>query len=268
MINKTIRLLSFVLLFITITSCSEYQKALKSEETKVKYDLAEKLYNEGNYKKALRLLEQIVPNYVGKPQGERVIFFYANSYFQTKDYYLAAYQFERFIKAYPRSEKTEEAAFLGAKSQYMISPKYSIDQKETLKGLDVLQVFINAYPNSGYLPEANAMAQELKAKVERKAFEIAKQYNTIMDYKASLKSFDLFLSEYPGSVYREDALYYKLVAQHNLAANSIQSLMEGRLNESKAAYDALIKYFPETKYKEDADRIMDKINRELQQFSK
>ena len=142
----------YLVLIITVlllfSSCSEYQKALKSEDVKVKYDLAEKLYNDGKYKKANRLFEQIVPQFVGKPQGERIIYFFADSYYKTEDYYLAAYQFERFSKSYPKSDKAQEAAFHGAKSYYMLSPKFYIDQTETKTAIDKLQAFINTYPDS------------------------------------------------------------------------------------------------------------------------
>lgn len=251
-----------------LSSCSEYQKALKSEDVKVKYDLAEKLYNEGNYRKANRLFEQVVPQYVGKPQGERVVYFHANSYYQTKDYYLAAYQFERFSKSYPKSDKAEEAAFLGAKSYYMLSPKFSIDQTETNTALDKLQLFINNYPDSEYIDEANELTQELRTKLEKKDFEIARQYNRIQDYKAAIKSFENFLSNYSGTVFREDAMYYKMESSYNLAVNSIYARMEERLNQTKDAYNTLKRYYPDTKYDEEAEKMMAVVEEELQQFSK
>lgn len=251
-----------------LSSCNEFQKALKSEDIKVKYDLAEKLYNEANYKKANRLFEQVVPQYVGKPQGERVVYFHADSYYKTKDYYLAAYQFDRFSKSYPKSDKAEEAAFLGAKSYYMLSPKYSVDQTETNTAVDKLQLFINSYPDSEYIDEANELVRELRTKLEKKDFEIAKQYNRIQDYKAAIKSFDNFLSNYPGTPFREDAMYYKMLSSYNLAVNSIYARMEERLNHTKDAYNILKRYYPDTKYTKETEKMIVVVEEELQQFSK
>ncbi|MEL4308755.1 outer membrane protein assembly factor BamD [Joostella sp. CR20] len=255
-----------VLLVVLFTSCSEYQRVLKESDVKKKYDLAEKLYNEGDYKRAIRLYEQIVPQYVGKPQGERLLYFYANSYYETKDYYLAAYQFERFSKSYPRSDKAEEAAFLGAKSQYLTSPRYSLDQTETDKAISKLQVFINTHPDSEYMDEANEMAAALRAKKEKKSFEIAKQYNHISDYHASIKSFDLFFKEYPGSVYKEDAMYYNYLAKYNLAVNSIYSKKEERIGEAKEAYQKFISEFNESEYRNKADKMNAELDAELNEF--
>ena len=165
---------SLLFILVMASSCNEYQKVLKNTDVKAKYDLAQKYYEEQDFKRSNRLFEQIAPKYVGKPQGERVMFFLSDSYFQRKDYNMAGYQFERFIKSYPKSEKVPQAAFLGAKSYYELSPKYSLDQTDTDKALVKLQGFINTYPESEYFDEANGMAKELTTKKEKKAFEKAK----------------------------------------------------------------------------------------------
>lgn len=257
---------------VLLASCSEYQKVLKNTDAKAKYDMAEKLYNEGDYKRAVRLFEQIAPQYVGKPQGERVMFFFADSYYKTGDYYLSGYQFERFVKSYPRSEKIQEASFLGAKSHYMLSPAYSLDQTETDKALAKLQTFINTYPESEYFEEANAMATELTTKKEKKELEIAKQYNKIGAWDlprliSAIKAFDNFVSDNPGSIYREEAMYYRIEAAANLAFYSTLDKKQERLKEAMGSYNDLIKYFPESKFKKDADKLSERIQEELSAYT-
>ena len=262
-----------LLVIVTLNSCGEYQKVLKKPNTKAKYELAEKLYNEGDFKKANRLFEQIAPGYVGKPQGERVMFFFANSYFEIKDYNFAGYQFERFLKSYPKSDKASEAAFLGAKSYYMLSPRYSVDQTDTDKALTKLQLFINLYPESEYFAEANIMARELTTKKERKEFEVAKQFTKlgksyILDYSISaIAALDNFISDNPGSIYREDALYLKIEATTNLAINSTENRKKERLEEAKIAYNNLFKYYPDTKYAEVANDLIEEVDEQLNNYS-
>ena len=268
------QLLSLCLLAVTFQSCNEYQKLLNNENVKAKYDMAEKYYKAKDFKRANRLFDQIAPMYVGKPQGERVMFFYAHSFFMIKDYNYAAYQFERFIKSYPKSDKVEQSAFLGAKSYYFLSPDYSLDQADTDKALLKLQNFINANPNSEYMAEANKMAKELTTKKERKAFEIAKQYSKlgkfyILDYSLSaVVALDNFLSDYPGSVYRKDVLYHKVEATVNLALNSSMLKKKERLKEAKEAYRNFKKYYPESKFDKKADNLLDKVEKELHNYSK
>lgn len=262
------KFLYLILAVVTLASCSEYQKALKSEDTKVKYDLAERLYNEKKFKKSSRLFEQIVPKYRGKPQGERVTFLYARTLFEIEQYIVSGYQFERFVRSYPKSDSIQAASFYEAKSYYMQSPRYSIDQRDTYTAINKLQGFINNYPDSELLDQANVMVEELTTKVEKKAYEIAKQYNTISDFKASIKATENFLSDYPGTKFREDAMYLRLEAMYNLAIRSFETLMEERFSDAASAYKSLMKFYPESKYKEEADKMMASITEELAKFSK
>lgn len=267
------RLLTSLLFMLVITSsCSEYQKVLKNTDVKAKYDMAQKYYEAEDFKRANRLFEQIAPKYVGKPQGERVMFFLSDSYFQQKDYNMSGYQFERFIKSYPKSEKVPQAAFLGAKSYYQLSPKYSLDQTDTDKALVKLQGFINTFPESEYFDEANAMAKELTTKKERKAFEIAKQFNKLGEFnydllKSAVASVDNFVSDFPGSIYREEAFFIKLQATTNLAMNSFEVLKKERLNTAKEAYEAFRKQYPESVFDENAADLLKKIDKELENYT-
>ncbi|MBP6584427.1 MAG: outer membrane protein assembly factor BamD, partial [Flavobacterium sp.] len=167
------KILSLLLVVVFFYSCSDYQKALKSEDVSVKFEMATKLYDEGKYVKAIRLFEEIAPAYRGKPQAEKMFYMFSQSYYKTHQYYLAGYQFESFASSYPKSEKVEEAAFLGAKSYSKLSPVYSLDQTDTTKAINKLQEFIDVYPNSAYLAEANADLKKLTDKIEKKVFENA-----------------------------------------------------------------------------------------------
>ncbi len=262
------KIVSLIVLVVLFSSCSEYQKALKADDIAVKYGVSVKMYEKGKYDKAIRLFEQIAPSYKGKPQAEKLFYMYSQAYYKTKQYYLAGYQFESFASSYPKSEKQEEAFFLGAKCFSKLSPIYSLDQGDTDKAVDKLQNFIDTFPNSTYLPEANAMVKELRNKIEKKAFENAKQYNTISDFKAAQIAFDNFISDFPGTPFKEEALYYKLDSAYKLAINSVPSKMEDRLRSAKLAYNSLTKYKADSKFKEKADEMLAKIDKDLQQYSK
>lgn len=255
-----------------LQSCSEYQKVLKETDVAPKYELAERLYEAGDFKRANRLLEQISPKFVGKPQGERVMFFLANSFYEIGDHNFSGYQFERFLKSYPKSDKAVEAAFLGAKSYFLLSPKYSLDQAETDKALSKLQQFINSYPDSEYLTEANAMARELTTKKEKKAFEIAKQFVKLgkyytLDYNISaIATLDNFISDHPGSVFREEAYFLKFQSAATLALNSTLTKKEQRLEDATAAYNVFLRYYPESEFLKQVNAIHEDLQKEWVNF--
>ena len=261
-------LLYFLIVIVLFSSCSEYQKALKNEDPTVKLDMATKMYELGKFNQSLRLIEQIAGVYRGRPDAEQLFYMYAQSYYKTRQYYLAGYQFESFVSSYPKSEKAQEAAFLGAKSYSMLSPVFSLDQTDTTKAIEKLQTFIDTYPNSEYLPEANLIMKNLNEKIEKKVFENAKGYNTISDYKSALVALDNFIADYPGTPFKEEALYYKLDSAYQLGINSIPSKMEERLNVAKVAHANLIKFKADTKYKQKADEMLVRIEKDLQKFTK
>ena len=260
---------SFFALTMTllISSCNEYQKVLNNEDMNVKYKAAEEYYNNGEYRRANRILEQLVPAYRGKPQAERLVYFFADSYFQTKNYYLASYQFESFIKSFPKSQKLEEATFFAAKSHYKMSPTFSLDQEETNTAIEKLQIFMNNYPKSKFTDECNQLISELQNKIEKKEFEIAKQYYNIYDYRAAIKSLDNFVGEFVGSKFREEALYYKFLSSYEIAINSVESKKLQRLSDLKQLHNNIVRYYPETLFEEDLTKKMEVIEKEINTFT-
>jgi outer membrane protein assembly factor BamD len=262
------KVVSFLFIAFLLISCSEYQKALKSDDVAVKSEAANKMYEAGKYAKAIRLYEQIAPAYKGKPNAERMFYFYSMSLYKSKQYYLAGYQLENFVASYPKSEKREEAAFFAAECFYKLSPEYSLDQTDTNKALDKMQRFIDIYPESQFLPQANVYVKELREKLEKKAFEIAKQYNTISDFKGALKAFENFLADYPGTPFKEQALFYRLDSAYKLAINSVESKKQERLTYAKNTYSNLIKHNAQTEYKDEADKMLAEVEQELQKYTK
>jgi outer membrane protein assembly factor BamD len=258
--------LVLILLFFVV-GCSDYQKALKTEDLGLKNKLAQSLYEQGKYRKAAQLYEQLKTLYRGKPQAERIVFFYANTLLETKNYILAAYEFETFVKAYPKSQKADEAYFLMAHAYYMVSPNYSLDQTDTFEALDKLQEFINRYPESERMERANAMVQELRIKTEKKGFENAKQYNTIRDYKAAMKALDNFIADNPGTSFREAALFVQFSAASTLAINSVPYKKKDRLEDAKSKFKNFERLYPESTHMKDAQKLLKDIEQEILTFA-
>ena len=258
--------ISVILVFcftILFTSCSPYQQVYRGDNTTAKYSFADSMYKKGKYKKALKLMEQIVPSYRGKPQAERLMFIYANTFYQMEDFYLAGYQFERFETSYPKSDSVEVASFKSAKSYYELSPRFSLDQEDTNKALDKLQAFINTYPDTEYRSEANELVSELRGKLELKDITVAKQYLKISDYKPAIGAFENFITDHPGSTFRKDAFFGRLDAGYQLAINSVPRLVEERLNAATGYYNSFVKYYKDTELMAVAEEILEDINKRL-----
>ena len=237
-------------------SCSEYQKALTTDEISVKFNLGTELYDNEKFSKASRLFAQILPQYRGKPQAQKLTYMQAMCFYNTKDYNSSSYQMERFVNSYPDSEKVEEMAFLGAKSYYLMAPAYSKHSEDTKIAIDKLQLFINSFPDSEYVNSANSLIFELDSRLELKEFNIALQYNELTDYQAAIKSFENFLIDFPGSNLREKALYYRFDSAYKLAINSVVWKQNQRIENAVNYYNSFKNIYKESEYLEEMESKM------------
>ena len=254
------KLLYSISILILISSCSEYQKALNSDEVSVKFNLGTELYDAEKYSKASRLFAQILPQYRGKPQAQKLTYMQAMCFYNTKDYNSSSYQMERFVNSYPDSEKVEEIAFLGAKSYYLMAPIFSKDSEDTKIAIDKLQQFINSFPDSEFNDDANELIFELDYRLELKEFNIALQYNVLTDYQAAIKSFENFLIDFPGSDLREKAMYYRFDSAYKLAINSVIWRQKERIENA-------VSYFNSFKNSYNDSELMDEMESKLSELS-
>ena len=264
--------LAFLLVVsMLLFSCGEYQKVLNKGTVEDQYKMAVKMYESQKFGKAIRLFEKVTPAYRGKPQMERIQFMVAQSNFNEKNYQTAGYYFDRFAKNYPSSSKLEEASFASALSYKLASPEFSKDPTDTNKALEAFQGFINAFPTSDKLEEANKHYKELRYKLQKKYFEIAKTYYTTADYdmrnyKAAIQAFDNLLEDYLGSEFKEEALYYRLKAAHDFTLKSYDRRKPERIKDAMEAYDKLIRNYPETKFKVEVDKMVAKLQKEKERI--
>ncbi len=271
--QKIKNLAYLVAMLLVLSSCGEYQKVLNKGSVEEQYKMAVKMYEAQKYSKALRLFEKVTPSYRGKPQMERIQYMVSQSNFNEKNYSLAGYYFNRFTGNYPKSSKREEAAFLSALSYYKAAPSFSLDPTDTEKALASFQKFIDRYPDSDKLGEANKYYAELRAKLEKKAFEIAKTYYKTADYdtrnyRAAIVAFDNLLSDYLGTKYKEEALYYRLKAAHDFVMKSTQRRKAERIKAAIKAYDKLKRSFPESKFMKHSNEMLAALNKEQEQLVK
>jgi outer membrane protein assembly factor BamD len=265
--QKIKNLACLVLFSLLLFSCGEYQKVLNKGTVEDQYKMAVKLYETKKYAKALRLFEKVTPAYRGKPQMERVQYMVAQSNFNIKNYTESGYYFDRFTKNYTKSSKREEAAFLSAYSYKLASPVFSKDPTDTNKALEAFQNFITTYPDSDKVEEANQHYKELRYKLQKKYFEIAKTYYTTSDYdlrnyKAAIQAFDNLLSDYLGSEFKEEALLYRLKAAHDFVLKSTDRRKFDRIKDAIEAYDKLKRNFPESQYMEEANEMFATLKKE------
>jgi outer membrane protein assembly factor BamD len=265
--KKTITVwLLFAALFFA-AGCSEYNKALKSDQLDVKYTTAIKLYEKEDFVRAIPLLEECIGLTRGTQKAEDVYYYYAKSEYGAKDYYLANYYFRNFAKTFSNSARAEECLFLAAQCSYNLSPDFTLDQTDTKAAINELQLFLDTYPASAMRDSANHMVGFLNNKLERKAFESAKLYYTTLKYKGAVTALKQFITDYPSTVYKEECLYLIVKSYYLYAEGSMEEKKLERYRASIESYVTFATAFPNSDVLKDAETYYEKSRRQVEKLT-
>lgn len=256
-----------IIVSLTFTGCSDYQKVLKSNDYTKKYEVALKLYNKKDYQKAYPLLEELVSVKRGTKEAEDIYYYYCYCNYYLDDLISASYHFSQFAKTYPASDRAEETSYMNAYCYYLGSPQYSLDQSNSYKAIQEMQMFINQYPNSSRIAECNELIDKLRVKLEVKSYEGGMLYFKMTDYKAAIVALNNTLKDYPMTAYREEILYTIIKANFLLAENSYDNKKAERYKSSMDAYYTFIDKFADGKYAKDAKVMFEKAQQRYATYS-
>lgn len=248
-----------VLLIVVASGCkSKFEKLRASNNIAQKYQEAIKYYNKERYSKALILFEDLMLRYRGQAEAEDLYYYTAYANYYLRDYTAARYHFKQFTDTYPNSPRTEECRYMGAYCYYLESPKSTLDQEYTYRAIEALQLFINLYPSSERAKEAGKLIQDLRDKLEKKAFTNAKLYLDMGlqdDYRAAVIAFDNVLRDFPDTKYAEEMEFLSIKAQFLYADQSSLRRQEERFGEVIDLYNNFVSSYPESRFRKDADQF-------------
>ncbi len=103
-------------------------------------------------------------------------------------------------------------------------------------------------------------------------YEILKQYNKLGEFnfdmlKSAVAASENFVSDFPGSIYREEALLVKADALTYMAVNSFEQVQKKRLESAKTSIMAFKKQYPNSRFEKEITNMMDQIENGLQQYT-
>jgi len=246
------RFFLIILTALTLLSCNTYNKLLKSDNSEEKLKAALEYYESGSYFRTLQLLESVLPAYRGTSQAEKIYYYYAYAHYHQGDYLVAAYHFQTLAKTLPNSQYAEESMFMSAYCKYLYAPEYNLDQTTTKEAIQEMQLFINKFPKSSRVTEANKLIDEMRAKMEFKAFDNAKLYVTLEEYQAAVVALQNVVRDFPGTKFTEEAMFLIVKSWYLYAAGSIVEKQKERYEKAKEAYNLFISEFPESLFKSEA----------------
>jgi len=258
-----------LLIVSTLIACkSEFEQARVSNDPERILKESIKYYDKGDYLRAQTLMELVLNQYRGSRQGEELFFKYAYTHYHLENYQLAATYFTNFASTFAYSTYTEEADFMTAYSYYKQSPSYRLDQEPSTLAIDAFQDFANKYPESERVAECNKLIDELRVKLEEKAYAQGVLYYDLGQYQAAIAAFENMLSEFPESKRVEEVRFFILKASYEYAVNSVYDKRAERYIEATARYKEYINRYSKGSYSREADEINKKIEVNTKNLSK
>lgn len=265
--RRIVSVLACITVLIFVSSCkSKFEKLRASNNIAMKYQEAVKYYEKKKYTKALTLFDDLMVKYRGQAEAEDLYYYTAYTNYRLRDYTSARYRFKEFATTYPNSPRAEECRFMSAYCFYVDSPRAALDQENSRKAIDELQLFINLYPDGEKATEAGELIQALRDKLETKAFSNAKLYFDMGqpdDYRASVIALESMLREYPDTKYAEEAEFLIFKSQYLFAQNSMPHRQEARYNEAIDYYQSFVENYPESKFKKEANDLRNNADRQI-----
>ena len=260
--------ISLLLLSVILLSCkTEMDRALKSADKDFILKVASEKFAKKKWSDALALYDRL-PNLVaGTDDAPNVVFNSAYANYYDKNYRLAANQFKNFTFSFPQDPRKEEAAYLSALCYYEGSLQYNLDQSNTESAITELQNFLNEYPDSERSKNITQLVDELTYKLEFKAFENAKQYFKMGEYKAAAVTFENVLEDFPATKLRPKIYDIILKSKYELAINSIYDLKKERLDAAAAYAKRVSAELPNSENSKTADDLYAKLEAEKVRFA-
>lgn len=230
-------------------------------EAKIK--LANQLYEKKKYEKAIPIYEQLLTILKGQKNVDDIYYKYANAHYLNGSYELGAFYLRSFYNTYPASEHAEQASFDEAMCYMKQSLRYSLEQVSTAKAVDAFQDFVNRYPKSTKMEQANEKIDDLRAKLRKKAFESAYLYYKIGEYHAAAIALENFLKDYPEYDNHEKINFTIVKALKKYADGSYKSKQRERILEEQKYYQEFKAKYPKSEYLVELDKMQQSLNKKI-----
>jgi outer membrane protein assembly factor BamD len=245
------------LCLLCLVSCSKFDTVLKSKDNNYQLQEANKYYDKKDYRDAQVLYEQLYPVYKGTDKFEELYYKDAYCFFYMKEYLDAENFFKGFLEVFPNSDKAEEIDYLRAYSVYKRSPKVELDQSNTVKAMGMMQTFINRHTGSNRIKDANEIIDECRAKLELKAFNAAKLYYKVGQYRAAYLAYEDLLTDYSASSLDETYNLELIKSYYQFAALSVPEKQIERYQKVISEYQDFLDRYPDGKLLKEAAQYRD-----------
>ncbi len=269
---------NFIIILFTafvMSSCGNftnlYKHKLADKDYDYLYEAAKEYYVTGQYSQAITLLNDVITILKGSDRGEESVFMLAMSYLKEKDYAIAAQSFQQYYTSYPRGVYTERARFYAGKALWISTPESQLDQADTFKAIQELQLFLEFFPNSIYRAEAEKIIFDAQDKLVEKEYDAAKLYYNLGTYlgnnfRSCVICAQNALKDYPYTKYREELSLLVVKAKYEEAVHSVHDKKADRYRDAVDECYAFKNEYPESANIKNVDELLMKSEEALKEL--
>jgi len=214
--NTIINLIIVSGLIFLVSACSSSQDTttMTAEEH---YEYVMEYYEDEDYEESVKEFQTLLLQYPGSIITDDAQYYLGMSYFNREQFLLAAYEFSKLIRDIPASPFVPDAQYKLADSYYQLSPPYQLDQAYTKKAVEEFQAYIDFFPTSPSVEEAEQKIKELNEKLAEKDYRSATIYEKMEYNRAALQYYTQVVETYHDTKFAPMALYKKIMLENKRA---------------------------------------------------
>ena len=255
-----------IALLITFSGCSKFTKVMKSKDVDYKLIMADKYFEEKNYRQAQVLYEELYPVFKGTDKFEDLYYKDAYCFYYLKNYMDAENFFKGFLEVFPNSPRAEEVDFMHAMCFYKQIPKVDLDQTNTAKSIGVMQTFINTHPGSPRIAEATAIIDKCRELLEAKELRAADLYFKVGQFRAAALAYSSLLNNYPESPSGDKYKLNVIRSYYRFAKLSVMDKQIERFEKVVTEYQDFADRYPESTLLADAKDLSESSQNNIKEI--
>ena len=232
---------------ILLMGCGKKNVHLE-EDLSPRFEKAMGYFDKGKYSRAKDEFDYIIMADPGSKISNESQYYMAESMYQIKEYDEASIAFDRYVRFSPDYSKIEKARYRICECAINFSNSYQREQSQTHRALEQLQMFIEDFPASDLINDAEDAMLALRLKLAQKDYEVGRMYLKLEEYDSALIYFRSVLNHYYDTSFSDDARV-GIIFTHILNDNR-----EGAKSYFKSQKE---RFLSENKYKEAETLLQD-----------
>ena len=240
---------SLLLALLIVVGCSARKPSEHESSPGDLIVLGRENVQDQDFERARAAFNKILQEYPESNLRSEALLSLADSFFASKDYQEAKFQYEKFVQLYPVNPQTPRAIYYLSMCDYRRLAHIDRDQTHAEDSLKNFQKLVHQFPDSPLTPEVIPKISELKARLARKEFNIGKFHYSNSTYQAAIPRFLGILKKYPKTPSVDATLYYLADAYKR----------EEDYTKTADALRKLLREYPESRYLERAKKLYSRL---------